>query len=710
MSEETRRENLRRLLRPRHIAMIGGRAIENAIGHARAIGFQGTIWPVHPTRESVAGLPCYPDVASLPEAPDAAFLATPAATTVEIVGALAQKGAGGAVCFASGFAETGEEGAALERTLAEAAGDMALLGPNCTGFSNYLDRVAVSLGSLEPLPPLERGPAFVAQSGSIGLNASRARRSLPFAYVMSIGNQAVTDMADLIGVLAEDTRVSAIALYIESLKRPAAFLGAVNRARAAGKPVFVLKAGRHDLSARMAQSHTAAMIASDDLYDALFERAGAVRVPTLSVLIETLKLFSYGGAPRGKRLAVLTCSGAESTLAADAALDAGFELPAPSEAARKAIGALLPAFGTANNPLDYHTQMWGDVAAQVRVFEALLADGFDGATLVMNFPCVDNPEVSPAYRDWIAAVDAALATDTQDTPFSVTFSLPEGVPDSERERLAAGGITPLQGFDDAFLALAAARDATISLQHPPALPLAGGTGATCRSRRARDEWASKRWLARQGVAIPTGRCVDPASAAAIAVELGFPVVLKAVSADLPHKTEAGAVVLGLNDRDAVEAAATAMVARLTAGNPPHRITRMLVEAMEPRPVAELIVGISRDPHFGPVLAIGAGGVLAELLGDVVTLLLPAAIDDIRRALLGLKVARLLQGFRGGPQGDIEAAVATIAAIAEGALATPELIELDVNPLFVLPRGKGAIAVDALLVMDGESETTNGSAR
>lgn len=709
MSEAARRENLRRLLRPRHIAMVGGRAIENAIGHARAIGFAGDIWPVHPTRESVAGLPCYSDVASLPEAPDAAFLATPAAVTVEVVGALAQKGAGGAVCFASGFAETGADGAALERRLAEAAGDMAMLGPNCTGFSNYLDRVAVSLGSLEPLPGLARGPAFVAQSGSIGLNASRARRSLPFAYVMSIGNQAVTDMADLIAVLAEDERVTAIALYIESLKRPGAFLEAVNAARAAGKPVFVLKAGRHALSARMAQSHTAALIADDSRYDALFARAGAVRVPTLSVLIETLKLVSIGGAPRGRKLAVLTCSGAESTLAADAALDAGFDLAAPSATASAAIADLLPAFGSVNNPLDYHTQMWGDVAAQVRVFEALLADGYDGATMVMNFPVVANPDATPAYADWRAAVEAALETDTVGTPFSVTFSLPEGVPDEERERLARAGIAPLQGFDDAFLALAAARDGLASLARPAAAALAAAESPHGR-RRTCDEWESKQWLAGLGVTMPRGRCVAPGEAGSAAEEIGFPVVLKAVSAELPHKSEAGAVVLGLESAEAVEEATAAMLARLSGAAVPVAIDRVLVEAMASRPAAELIVGVTRDAHFGPVLAIGAGGVLAELLGDVATLLLPASREEIAEALDGLKVMALLQGFRGAPAGDIAAAVEAIAAIADGAAATPDLLELDVNPLFVLPAGQGAVTVDALMVLAQDHAQSGGSSR
>jgi acetate---CoA ligase (ADP-forming) len=709
VSEAARRENLRRLLRPRHIAMVGGRAIENAIGHARAIGFAGDIWPVHPTRESVAGLRCYPDVASLPQAPDAAFLATPAAVTVEVVDALSQKGAGGAVCFASGFAETGADGAALERKLAEAAGDMAMLGPNCTGFSNYLDRVAVSLGSLEPLPGLDRGPAFVAQSGSIGLNASRARRSLDFAYVMSIGNQAVTDMADLIAVLAEDKRVTAIALYIESLKRPGAFLEAVNAARAAGKPVFVLKAGRHALSARMAQSHTAAMLADDNLYDALFARAGAVRVPTLSVLIETLKLISIGGAPRGRRLAVLTCSGAESTLAADAALDAGFELPTPGAKASAAITELLPAFGTPNNPLDYHTQMWGDVTAQVKVFEALLADGYDSATLVMNFPVVANPDATPAYNDWRAAVEAALQANTGGTPFSVTFSLPEGVPDEERERLAKAGITPLQGFDDAFLALGAARDGLASLGRPAATALAVSSNPQ-GGRRTCDEWESKQWLSSLGVALPPGRCVAPEKAGRAAGEIGFPVALKAVSAALPHKSEAGAVVLGLESAAAVEHATAAMIARLRAAAVPVTAERMLVEAMAARPVAELIVGITRDPHFGPVLAIGAGGVLAELLGDVATLLLPASRQEIAGALDSLKVMALLRGFRGGPAGDIEAVVDTVSAIADAASATPELLELDVNPLFVLPAGQGAVAVDALMVLAQEYPHPGGSSR
>ena len=679
-------DKLRRLLAPRHLAVIGGDSARLVIEQCRGIGFKGEIWPVNPRRREIAGLACYPSVAALPGVPDAAFVGVPREATVEVVGALARRGVAGAVCYAAGFAERGPEGAALQERLVAAAGDMALVGPNCYGLLNYLDGAALwpeGHGGR----PRERGVALVMQSGNIALNLTMQERSLPIAHVISAGNQACLGLGDYVEALIEDPRVRAIGLYIEGLADVPGFARAAARALEKGVPLVALKTGNSEMGARIALSHTSSLAGAEALYDALFERLGVLRVKTLGAFIETLKYFAVAPPLAGPRLAVTCCSGGEASLAADLAAELGLELPALTERQVEALTEVLSDIVTLANPLDYNTMVWGDRDGLTRAFSALAAGAADAAVLLIDYPQSE----TVGYRAWDVATEAMIDACAERSVQPVLLStLPELLRENVRAGAMARGVVPLQGLDEGLTALALAarygahrragsgRRGTLLAPGPapgPAVIL--------------DEAASKARLARFGLAAPDGRVASADDAPAAAAELGFPVVVKAVSADLAHKTEAGAVALNLGSAEAV--------ARAVAGMAPLGVDRFLVEPMVSDAVCELILGIQRDPQFGLVLVIGSGGILVELIKDSRSLLLPCDRGQIRAALESLRGWRLLTGFRGRPPGDVDAVVEAAQAVARFAEHQAEtLIELDVNPLLVRPAGHGAVAADALI--------------
>lgn len=684
-------EALRRLFAPRHVAVFGGAQAAEVVRQCRALGFQGAIWPVHPRHAQVEGWPCFADVASLPEAPDASFIAVPREATVAIVAQLAARGAGGAICYASGFAEVGGAGLVLQRALVAAAGAMALVGPNCYGMLNYLDGVALwpdQHGGAR----VERGVAIVSQSGNIALNLTMQRRSLPLACLVTVGNQAGAPLEAIVEALLLDPRISAIGLHIEALDDVAAFSRVALRALAQGVSLVALKAGSSVLGASTTVSHTGSLAGPEVLYDALFRRLGIARVHDPAALIETLKLLHVTGGLPGPRIVSASCSGGEASLVADLAQPRGLALPVLPAPARAALQAVLGDKVTLANPLDYHTYIWGDLAAQTACFAALLQCRFDLHLLVLDFPRADRCESSA----WRTTVDAFVAAHhNSGGRCAVVASLPEGMPDAVARQLLAHGIAPMQGIADCLDAVAhaaaigAARARLADLQ-----PLSGpATRVPDGAARNLDELASKRLLADFGLAIPRGAVVAPRQAADHAAQIGFPVVVKAVSPALAHKTEAGAVRLDLRSAQAVDAAVQAM-AQLS--------DRFLVERMAQDVVAELIVGVRHDAQFGLTLTLGAGGVLVELLQDTVTLLLPASRADIHAALASLRCWALLTGYRGRPAGDVDAVLDAVQAILACAQAhAGSLLELDVNPLLVLPLGQGVLAVDALIRLAGE---------
>jgi acetyl-CoA synthetase len=680
---------LQRLLHPHSIAFVGGSECAIAIERTRALGFEGRIWAVNPRRPQLGGVPTVASVADIDGSPDAAFVALPRALTPETVAALRAQGCGGAVIYAAGFAETGDLD--RQRALLEAADGMPLLGPNCYGFINTTARVALWPDE-HALSPVERGVALVTQSGNIGCNLTMMQRGLPIAALLTLGNQADVDIAAAVDAFAQDPRITAIGLHIEGLRDPQAFAAAAARAQAAGKPVVALKTGRSPQGARIALSHTASMAGEDRICEALFERYGVARVPTLSALVETLKLLHFGGPTTGRRLVSLSCSGGEAALVADLAPAHGLSFPPFDDAAAQRVGATLNDLVHIDNPLDYHTFIWNQREALENTFAAAMAGGFDTALLILDTPT--HPAMKP--DSWLVTARAwATAQQRVGARAVVVATLPEGMPPRLADELGAAGIAPLIGIEDALSALAAA--AAIGDRYArPVAALPWPTGPTPRAMpdddlnaaatgRVLRESEAKALLARYGLVVPmTAECAL-ADAPQVAARIGFPVVLKISDESIAHKSDVGGVALGLRSADEVAAAAGRMAA---LGD------RVLVEQMVGGAVAELIVGVVRDPQFGFALLIGAGGVLAELITDSVTLLLPATHEDIERAVKRLRVWTLIEGHR-GRKGDPDSVLRAIEAIADFAEAhRDDLLELDVNPLLVLPDR--AVAVDALI--------------
>ena len=667
---------MKRLLTPRRIVVAGGSAAAEVVAQCRGLGFTGEIWPVHPRRTDLAGLPCFPSLEALPGVPDAAFLSVSARSTVDMVEALRTIGTGGVICHASGFAEAGA--VSLQDELRLAAGEMAVLGPNCLGFVNYLDGVALwpeQHGGRR----VERGVAVLSQSGNIGHNLTMQRRSLPLACLVTVGNAAVTGVPALIDALASDPRVTAVGLYLEAVDDPAGLCAAAGRALARGVPVVALKSGTSELGARATLSHTSALATSDVLCSALFERAGIVRVADLPGLIETLKFLHVHGPLDGASIVSASCSGGEAALVADAAAARGVTLPEFPPAIAARLAEVLGERVTVANPLDYHTYVWGDAAAQETCFTSLLSSEVDNHLLVLDVPREDRCRTAEFKSTVDAFVAAKRATGAA---ASVVSSLPEGMPESLGDWLLAEGIAPMHGLTECLDAVAAAARVGRPREDPGPLAVSRASGPVVQL----DEWGSKQDLARWGVPVPQGALTDAAGAPAVAEALGFPVVLKAVSASLAHKTEAGAVRLNLRDAEAVRLAAK----ELALISP-----RLLVERLVTGAVAELLVGVRADPRFGLALTIGAGGTLVELLADTATVLLPASREDLAAALRSLRIHRLLTGYRGLPPVDLPATLDAIEAVAAYALAEADnLLELDVNPLMLL--SSGVCAADALI--------------
>jgi acyl-CoA synthetase (NDP forming) len=675
--------SLARLLRPRTLAVVGGHAAAVLVRQAEKIGFAGEIWPVHPRHKEVAGRRAVARVADLPAAPDAAFIGVNRVASIDVVAELAQAGCGGAVAYASGYAEAGEEGRALQDELVAASLGMPVFGPNCYGFINYLDRALVWPDQFGG-KTVARGVAIITQSGNIGLNMTMQRRALPIGYLITLGNQATLGHAAAMQAVLDDPRVTAIGLHMEGLGDPRALAEVVARARAQGVPVVALKTGRSAAGAAIAMSHTASLASGDAVVDAFFARIGVARVGSVPALLETLKLLHVRGALPGRRIASLSCSGGEAALIADCAGDAGVRFVELTAASRAEIAATVPAVVSVSNPMDYQTFAWRDRPAMAATFAAMMRAGAAMTLLILDFPRGDTCD--PA--DW--AVAAAALADAQDAtgrPAGLLATLPEALPEDVAEGLAARGIVPLCGMSEALAAIAAAADCGRA-GGDAAVLLGGDTPANAETAA---EWDGKRQLARFGVVVPEGgRAASVDGAGEIARRIGLPVVVKASGAALAHKSELGGVALNLCTEAAVAGAAARLLA-LTG--------EVLVERMVTGAVAELIVGVARDPVLGLYLVLGSGGVLAELVGDTATLMLPAGRDEVAAALDGLRVARLMAGFRGGVAGDRGAAIEAVMAIQAFAVAhAAVLAELDVNPLMVRGVGMGAVAADVLLRM------------
>ena len=678
--------SLDRLIRPLTIAVFGGKEARRVIEQCDKMGFSGEIWPVHPREVEILGRKCYRSVAELPAAPDASFVGVNRQLTIDIIRDLAARGAGGAVCYASGFREAASElddGSDLQEALVAAAGDMPIVGPNCYGFINMLDG-ALLWPDQHGMLRVEKGVAILTQSSNIACNISMQTRGLPLAYVMTAGNQAQTGLSDIACAVLEDPRVTAVGLHIEGFDSVAALERLATRARELGKPVVTLKVGKSEAAQLATVSHTASLAGNDRVSSALLARLGIGRVDTLPALLETLKLLHVAGPLDSRDISSMSCSGGEASLMADAGERYRVNYRALRDEQRKPLKDALGEMVTIANPLDYHTFVWGNREMQATAFAAMMKGGYAINLVVLDFPRLDRCDAADWETTCQAVIEAARTTGAR---AGIVASLGENMPEATALFLMKAGIVPFFGIEEALDAIETAADIGAAWAKPAPPRLLDGSGVAGGDAITLSEYEAKVELAASGLKVPEGRTAATAEEAATAAEvLGFPVVLKGLG--VAHKTEAGAVKLNLASRQEVLAAATAM-AGVASG--------YLVEKMVGKPVAELIIGAMRDPVAGPVLTIGAGGILVELLDDSAILTLPTTPDAIREAIGGLRIRRLLDGYRGGPAADFAALTEAVAAAASYVVSNAsKLEELDINPLMVLPNGQGAVAADALI--------------
>ncbi len=687
------RKNLDRLLNPRQIAFIGGDNTIVAIDEARRRGFSGAMWAVNPKRAELGGLACYASLGDLPGPPDAVYLAIPASAVVDCVADLAAMGAGAVVCYSAGFKESGAAGASLEAALIDAAGDMALVGPNCYGVINYIGKAALwsfEHGGASP----GYGAAIITQSGMLSSDITMCQRSLPLAYMISAGNQAVLGLEDYLDVLCEDPKVRAVGLHIEGLQDIALFERAALNALERETPVVALKTGSSAIGSSLTVSHTGSLSGTQELYEALFERCGVISVTNPSQLLETLKYLCVVGAPKGARIAGFTCSGGGATMLADHAETIGVTFPGFAAQEAAGLAHLLPAIATVSNPLDYTTPIWGLPEATYPVFAAALAAiEADSALLVQDYPAAGLDQSKIYYeKDAEAFVRAASE---RGMPAAICATFPENLDTATRESLIAQGVAPMQGIHETLNAIRDAalwEDAKSRLLAKP--PEALSKGRPDRKAEMVLEAEGKAWLREVGVPVPPGRCVTAGDAVQAAEDIGYPVAIKMMSPKLAHKTEAGAVALRIAGADAVVGILETMRESVARHCASAVTDSFLIEGMCPPPLAELVIGLRTDAQFGHALTLGSGGILVELVGDAETLLLPCTGEDIQRALRRLKVGRLLQGFRGGRAADLDAIAAALLCLCQRFIEQQDLLELEINPLFVYATS--VMAVDVLL--------------
>ena len=674
-------EALQRLLRPRHIVVMGGRWAEAVIVSCRDMGFEGEIWPVHPNREEIKGIKAYPSLDDLPQAPDAVFLGINRHASIEVIKELSAMGAGGVVAFASGFAEV-ENGGDLQDQLVAAAGDMPVLGPNCYGMINYLDG-ALLWPDVHGGVRVDRGVAIITQSSNLSINLTMQTAGLPIAYMLTLGNQAMIGTAALIDAVAADERVTAIGLHIEGIRDADVFAEAVKRAKASGKPLVAMKAGASEGAQAMTFSHTASLAGAHQVSLAFLKRLGIGVIESVDGFLQTLSLLHLFGKIEDKNILTLSCSGGEASLIADTAERHGLTMPPLSDAASTAIKATVNPLVTVSNPFDYHTFDWGDQERLTATFTAAMQADQEVSILIIDFP---RQELGRA-DDWQLAIEAWSDAQQKTGKIAVVLaSMPELLPPHIASWLMARGIAPLRGFDAGLTAIAAAYQASQLSDYSPV-----GLAPIDGDMENLSEIDAKRLLADQGVAVPEGILATSLDDALLFGQ-DRKLVMKITTA--AHKTEEDGVRLNIKGDDAIKAAWQ----DLAPSGP------VLIEDMIDDGIAEVIIGVARDPLLGLHLVIGLGGILAELTRDTALVMMPASRADLSEAIDSTMVAALLAGYRGKPKGDRGALIDLIMAVQDFALAHQDrLAEMDINPVMVRPENQdskdqhqGAVAVDALI--------------
>lgn len=710
-ARESRAESasIARLLAPRSIAVIGASRRPGKIGHELfrnllEYGFEGPVYPVHETAASVAGVRAYPSVLDVPDAVDLAVVVVPAAEVPEIARQCAAKGVLGMVVISAGFAEVGPEGKAAERELVASArrNGMRIIGPNCFGVLNTADGVRMN-ATFAPGRPVAGNVAFLSQSGGLGIEImSRAGDlGIGISQFISVGNKADVSGNDLLQYWADDTQTEVILLYLESFGNPAKF-ARLARNVARTKPIVAVKSGRTAAGSRAASSHTAALAAPDVAVDALFRQAGVIRVDTLDELLSTAMVLAHQPLPQGRRVAIVSNAGGPGILAADACAGARLEVAELDATAQDALRKIAVSDASVRNPVDL---VAGATAAQYEeALRIVLADAAIDAVLVIFVP----PLVTSAEdvaRAIVRASDAA-----GDKPIVSCFLGQSGVPDALRGTDGRRTIPSYAFPESAAHALARGADLADWRRRPPGhvptlddtdVPRARALVADALAAAPKGAWlgpvAATGVLECFGIPVLAVREVADAEAAGRAArELGFPVVLKASAPGLVHKSDVGGVALGLRDEQSVIDAFGAMSKSVGAA-----MTGAIVQPMVGGGAGvEVLVGITHDPSFGPLVLFGLGGITAELLADRALRLVPVTDQDASELVRSLRGSQLFFGYRGRAPVDVAALEDLILRVGALADEIPEIAEMDLNPVVASEEGVVAIDVKIRVVSPG----------
>jgi acetyl-CoA synthetase len=702
-----RRTDLQTLLEPRSIAVVGASARAGSFGERTVrnlAGFTGRLHLVNARYEQIDGRPCHASIAAMPEVPDLVVAATPMDAAEDVLRDCVAAGVGALVLYAAGFSETGRpERIALQERLAETArrGRVRLVGPNCIGLLDYTSGASVSFVAVPrpPSPPVRPALSIVSQSGNLGFALAQAvEAGTSIGRVLTCGNSSDVDVADLVAALAEDPACSAIAMVFEGMSDPSRLLEAAQIAWQHDKPLVVYKLATGEQGAEAALSHTGSLAGSDAAYRAAFERAGIVLSETFEGLLELATFLAKTPTSQAAGVAVVSTSGGSAIMAADRAEARGIALPQPGEAARVVLESRIPEFGSARNPCDVTAQVLNDPESLRACADALFADPAYGALILPNGYAYDFATPRFAMLGELAEKYGKAACVVWTTQWL------EGP--GAREAEAEPRVALFRSMDRCLAAIAAwqargvrrsavpstvSRRATESAAVEALALLNATSGAMMTEREA------KAVLAAYGVPVVQEILTQDAGAAAeAAMTLGYPVVLKVESPGLPHKTEAGVIRLGLGDADAVRRAFAEVMENARRAAPQASIHGVLVQPMVPSGI-EMVVGARHDPLFGPMVVVGMGGVLVELLRDTAVALAPVTAAEARGMLEKLKGAPLLQGFRGMPGVDFEQLAALVQRVSElAADHAGRIAEIDVNP--VICAGSRLIAVDALIAL------------
>lgn len=691
---------------PRSVAVIGASQdlasiSGQPIAHLKAKGFAGQVLPVNPRYDEVAGYRCYPDVASLPVTPDVAVIAVGAKRVPDALQALGSKGCRFAVILSSGFAEAGEQGAEAQRALTAIARSfgMQVIGPNCQGYMNISAGIHVGFGAPYGLTYPKGHLSLTSQSGAFGnsIVMLASQEGIGFRHYVSTGNESVTTSLDFMDAMIDDPETHVIAGYVEGFQDARRLLGIGRRALNAGKPMLIWKVGTSEAGARAAASHTANLGGSMALYRAAFRQSGIIEVNDVGDLADCAKALLPGRLPKGKRLAVVTISGGAGIAMADGAAHGGLVLPDLAPATVTALKEVLPSFAAVANPLDVTASLLTD-ASLLRVTLEQLADD----------PNVDMIGLA------LAAASGALATelaneivrirDERGIPVLVAWNADPATVQAAYDILDAAGIPRYQSpvrcarGASALWAFAEARGrvAQVMGESPLQLTVAPMRALLGARRSDLTEFEAKKVVAAYGIGVTQEALASDADEASrIAQAMQRPVVMKIQSADIPHKTEAGGVRVGVQGSAQVKAAFAQILGNARSYAPEARIDGVLVQEMVSGGT-ELILGINNDPLFGPAVMVGFGGIFAEVMKDVSFRLAPITRSEAHAMLRELRSFPILDGARGRPKADVEAVVDTLMRVSAMAVDLAGVLqEFDINPLFVLKQGEGVRAGDAL---------------